>query len=111
MVCLATIKPTLLLIAGAIATGSHRSSLSKDSQVSSAALALDIINGRGQLLVEFSLLTPFDSIYTTGELIQLEKDQSDDWLAATTSLGLLGIIARVKFAVVADFKVYADQTM
>ena len=32
-------------------------------------------------------------------------------MAASTSLGLLGVIARVKFAVVADFKVYANQTM
>ncbi|KAF8587550.1 FAD-binding domain-containing protein [Ramaria rubella] len=82
-----------ITIAGAIAMGAHRSSLSEDSQVSAAALALDIINGKG-------------------ELVHLEKDQSSDtWLAATTSLGLLGIIARVKFAVVADFKVYANQTI
>lgn len=48
----------------------------------------------------------------SGELVHLEKDQTNDtWLAASTSLGLLGIIARVKFAVVADFKVYANQTM
>ncbi|KAF8526103.1 FAD/FMN-containing dehydrogenase, partial [Gautieria morchelliformis] len=82
-----------ITIAGAIAMGAHRSSLSQESQVSAAALALDIINGKG-------------------ELIHLDKDQSNDtWLAASTSLGLLGIIARVKFAVVADFKVYANQTI
>ncbi|KAG5653167.1 hypothetical protein H0H81_002009 [Sphagnurus paluster] len=79
-----------ITIAGAIAMGAHRSSLREHSQVSSAALALDIINGNG-------------------ELVHLEKDTSDTWLAATTSLGLLGIIVRVKLEVYADFKVYADQ--
>jgi hypothetical protein len=91
--------------------GAHRSSLSQESQVSAAALALDIINGKGKLpLKEVRILLLSDG--GTGELIHLDKDQSNDtWLAASTSLGLLGIIARVKFAVVADFKVYADQTM
>ncbi|GJJ13322.1 hypothetical protein Clacol_007574 [Clathrus columnatus] len=78
--------------AGSIATGAHRSSLSQDSQVSSAAVELDILNGEG-------------------DLIQLKKDDSDDWLAATASLGLLGIITRVKLVVVKDFKVYANQTI
>jgi len=32
---------------GAIAMGAHRSSLREDSQVSAAALAMDIINGKG----------------------------------------------------------------
>lgn len=42
----------------------------------------------------------------------MEKDQTNDtWLSATTSLGLLGVIARVKLQVLADFKVYADQTV
>ncbi|KAG6829433.1 hypothetical protein H0H87_011417 [Tephrocybe sp. NHM501043] len=81
-----------ITIAGAIAMGAHRSSLREDSQVSAAALAFDIINGNG-------------------DLVHLEKDQSDDtWLAATTSLGLLGIIARVKLSILYDFKVYANQT-
>lgn len=34
---------------------------------------------------------------------------SDTWLAATTSLGLLGVIARVKLSILADFKVSANQ--
>ncbi|KAG5642989.1 hypothetical protein DXG03_001805 [Asterophora parasitica] len=76
-----------------MAMGAHRSSLREHSQVSSAALAIDIINGNG-------------------DLVHIEKDEkSDTWLAATTSLGLLGIIARVKIEVLADFKVYADQTI
>ncbi|KAK0185603.1 hypothetical protein F5146DRAFT_1070711 [Armillaria mellea] len=75
-----------ITIAGAVAMGAHRSSLREDSQVSSAALALDIINGQG-------------------DLVHLEKDQTNDtWLAATTSLGLLGVIARVEIAVVSDYK-------
>ncbi|KAF8903988.1 hypothetical protein CPB85DRAFT_1377016 [Mucidula mucida] len=69
-----------ITIAGAVAMGAHRSSLREDSQVSS------------------------DSIH-------LDRDQSNmTWLAATTSLGLLGVIARVKMAILADYKVYANQT-
>ncbi|KAJ7085118.1 hypothetical protein B0H15DRAFT_378094 [Mycena belliarum] len=81
-----------ITIGGAVAMGAHRSSLREDSQVSAAAVAMDIINGQG-------------------ELVHLEKDPSNDtWLAATTSLGLLGIIARVKLSILADYKVYANQT-
>ncbi|KAF8148240.1 hypothetical protein B0H34DRAFT_668792, partial [Crassisporium funariophilum] len=78
-------------LGGAMAMGAHRSSLGEDSQVSTSALAFDIINGKG-------------------ELVHLDRDQKNDtWLAATTSLGLLGIIARVKMEILADFKVYANQ--
>lgn len=43
--------------------------------------------------------------------MHLERNEtSDAWLAATTSLGLLGIIARAKIEILADFKVYANQT-
>ncbi|KAJ7779495.1 hypothetical protein DFH07DRAFT_509204 [Mycena maculata] len=80
-----------ITLGGAIAMGAHRSSLREDSQVSAAALAMDIINGNG-------------------ELVHIEKDTSDTWLAATTSLGLLGIIARIKIEVLADYKVWANQT-
>ncbi|KAJ6603491.1 hypothetical protein DFH09DRAFT_1242778 [Mycena vulgaris] len=81
-----------ITIAGAVAMGAHRSSLREDSRVPAAAVAMDIINGKG-------------------ELVHLEKDQSNDtWLATTTSLGLLGLIARVQIAVFVDYKVYANQT-
>ncbi|KAJ7453026.1 hypothetical protein B0H11DRAFT_2072313, partial [Mycena galericulata] len=81
-----------ITLGGAIAMGAHRSSLREDSQVSAAALAMDIINGKG-------------------ELVHIEKDVNNDtWLAATTSLGLLGIIARIKISVLADYKVWANQT-
>ncbi len=40
----------------------------------------------------------------------LERDETnDDWLAASTSLGLLGIIARIKLKIYPDTKVYAKQ--
>ncbi|KAJ7085138.1 hypothetical protein B0H15DRAFT_988641 [Mycena belliarum] len=75
-----------------MAMGAHRSSLREDSQVSASALAMDIINGKG-------------------ELVHLEKSPNNDtWLAATTSLGLLGVIARIKISVLADYKVWANQT-
>jgi FAD/FMN-containing dehydrogenase len=70
--------------------GAHRSSIREDSMVAAGVLALDIIDGEGNLR-------------------HLERDESDEWLAASTSLGLLGVIARMKFKVYPDFKVYADQ--
>ncbi|KAJ7272497.1 hypothetical protein C8J57DRAFT_1467886 [Mycena rebaudengoi] len=80
-----------ITLGGAMAMGAHRSSLREESQVSASALEMDIINGNG-------------------DLVHLTKDGSDTWLAATTSLGLLGIIARVKISVLADYKVWANQT-
>jgi hypothetical protein len=80
-----------ITIAGAIAMGAHRSSLREDSMVAAGALSLDIVNGKG-------------------ELVHLERNMNDDkWLAATTSLGLLGAIVKIKFMVRPDFKVYANQ--
>ncbi|KAJ7651931.1 hypothetical protein B0H17DRAFT_1215095 [Mycena rosella] len=35
---------------------------------------------------------------------------NDTWLAATTSLGLLGVLARITISVMADYKVWANQT-
>ncbi|KAJ6479535.1 hypothetical protein C8R47DRAFT_1219084 [Mycena vitilis] len=81
-----------ITLGGAIAMGAHRSSLREDSQVSAAALEMDIINGKG-------------------DVVHLSKTANNDtWLAATTSLGLLGIIARIKISVLADYKVWANQT-
>jgi len=57
------------------------------------ALALDIIDG-------------------VGNIRHIERDDSnDEWLAASTSLGLLGIIARIKLKIYPDAKVYAKQDM
>ncbi|KAG6810031.1 hypothetical protein H0H93_015301 [Arthromyces matolae] len=94
--------------------GAHRSSLREDSQVSSAALAFDIINGNGIHLLSQNPKNVYIHIRTplAGDLVHLDKDEKNDtWLAATTSLGLFGVIARVKIAIVADFKVYANQTI
>ncbi|KAK9416687.1 putative FAD/FMN-containing dehydrogenase [Seiridium unicorne] len=78
-------------LAGAVAMGAHRSSIREDSMVAAGVLSLDIINGNG-------------------DIVTIERDESnDDWLAASTSLGLLGVIARMKFKVYPDFKVFAKQ--
>lgn len=78
-------------LAGAVAMGAHRSSLKEESMVAAGALEIHIIDG-------------------TGTLRTVVRDESsDDWLAASTSLGLLGPIARLKFKIYPDFKVYAKQ--
>lgn len=42
--------------------------------------------------------------------MHLTRNMTDDrWLAATTSLGLLGIVARAKIEILKDFKVSANQ--
>ncbi|KAI1023683.1 hypothetical protein LB505_011214 [Fusarium chuoi] len=79
-----------ITLAGCVAMGAHRSSIREDSMVAAGVLSLDIIDGNG-------------------ELRHLERDDSDEWLAASTSLGLLGVIVRMKFKIYPDFKVYADQ--
>ncbi|KAK8070939.1 FAD-binding domain-containing protein [Apiospora hydei] len=62
-----------------------------ESGVSAGVLSMDIINGNG-------------------EIVTVDRDEtSDDWLAASTSLGLLGIIARMKFKIYPDFKVFSQQ--
>ena len=82
-----------MTIAGSVAMGAHRSSLREDSMVASGALEIHIIDGTG----------------TIQKVVRNETN--DDWLAASTSLGLLGPIARVKFKIFPDFKLYAQQTM
>ncbi|KAH6855001.1 hypothetical protein B0I37DRAFT_395286 [Chaetomium sp. MPI-CAGE-AT-0009] len=67
---------------GSVAMGAHRSSLREDSMVAAG-----------------------------GEVRRVVRDEGDDeWLAASTSLGLLGIIARIQLQVYPDTKVYAKQT-
>ncbi|KAK1758592.1 hypothetical protein QBC47DRAFT_294911 [Echria macrotheca] len=76
---------------GSVAMGAHRSSIREHSMVAAGALALDIIDGQGTIR-------------------HIERDDSnDDWLAASTSLGLLGIIAKIKLKIYPDTKVYAKQ--
>jgi L-gulonolactone oxidase len=80
-----------ITVCGALAMGAHRSSLREPSMVVAGALEIHIIDG-------------------TGTIQTVVRDESDDdWLAASTSLGLLGPIARVKFRIYPDFKVYAQQ--
>lgn len=81
-----------ITLAGSIAMGAHRSSLKEDSMVASGALELHIIDGSGNLRV-------------------VKRSDSDEWQAASTSLGLLGVIAKIKFKIYPDFKVYAEQDM
>ncbi|KAI0008304.1 FAD-binding domain-containing protein [Xylariaceae sp. FL0662B] len=80
-----------ITMAGSVAMGGHRSSIREDSMVAAGVLSLDIVNGNG-------------------EIVTVERDESnDDWLAASTSLGLLGVIVRMKFKIYPDFKVFAKQ--
>lgn len=80
-----------ITLSGSVAMGAHRSSLGEPSMVAAGVLSLDIIDGNGTLQ-------------------HIERDElNDDWLAASTSLGLLGPIARMKFKIYPDFKVYAQQ--
>lgn len=82
-----------MTIAGAVAMGAHRSSLREASMVAAGALEIHIVDGTG----------------TIQEIVRNET--SDDWLAASTSLGLLGPIVRIKFKIYEDFKLYARQEM
>ena len=78
-------------IAGSIAMGAHRTSLREDAVVVGGVLAMDIIDGRG-------------------EIRSVKRDESnDEWLAASTSLGLLGIIARIQMRIFPETKVYSMQ--
>lgn len=80
-----------ITLAGSVAMGAHRSSLREESMVVAGVQEMDIIDG-------------------TGEIRRIVRDEDDDtWLAASTSLGLLGVIVRMKFKIYPDFKVYADQ--
>lgn len=80
-----------ITLAGAVAMGAHRSSLKEHANVAAGVISMDVIDGMGNLR-------------------HIERDEEDDvWLAASTSLGLLGIIARMKFKIYPDFKISANQ--
>lgn len=80
-----------ITLAGSVAMGAHRSSLREDSMVAAGALEIHIVDAKGDVRV-------------------VARDEgSDEWLAASTSLGLLGPIVRMKFKIYPDFKVYAKQ--
>jgi FAD/FMN-containing dehydrogenase len=78
-------------LGGSVAMGAHRTSLREDAAVVGGVLAMDIVDG-------------------SGEIRHVERDESsDDWLAASTSLGLLGIIVRMRMKIFPEVKVYAMQ--
>ncbi|KAH8597502.1 FAD/FMN-containing dehydrogenase [Bisporella sp. PMI_857] len=80
-----------ITIAGAVAMGGHRSSIREPSMVVAGVLSMDIVNGKG-------------------EIVTIDRNNNnDDWLAASTSLGLLGVITRLKYRIYPDSKVYANQ--
>ncbi|KAB2579938.1 putative fad fmn-containing dehydrogenase protein [Lasiodiplodia theobromae] len=80
-----------ITLAGSVAMGAHRSSLREDSMVAAGVEELHIVDGSGKTRV-------------------VARDEgSDEWLAASTSLGLLGVIVRMKMKIYPDFKVYAQQ--
>lgn len=82
-----------MTVAGAVAMGAHRSSLREASMVAAGVLEMHIVDG-------------------TGTIQKIARDETSDvWLAASTSLGLLGPIVRLKFKIYEDFKVYAQQKM
>ncbi|KAJ2895009.1 Fad/Fmn-containing dehydrogenase [Zalerion maritima] len=80
-----------ITLAGAVAMGAHRSSLKEEANVAAGVLEMDIIDGNGNLRTV------------------VRDEGSETWHAASTSLGLLGIIARMKVKVYRDEKVYAMQ--
>ena len=78
-------------LGGSVAMGAHRTSLREDAVVVGGVLSLDIIDG-------------------TGTIRTIERDDNnDEWLAASTSLGLLGIIARLKMKIYPETVLYAMQ--
>ncbi|KAH7312516.1 hypothetical protein B0I35DRAFT_488155 [Stachybotrys elegans] len=78
-------------IGGCVAMGAHRTSLRNDAVVVGGVRKLDIIDGNG-------------------EIRTVEKDEdNDEWLAASTSLGLLGVIARLQLSIYPETKVWARQ--
>lgn len=78
-------------LGGSVAMGAHRTSLREDAVVVGGVLSMDIIDGNGNIRT-------------------IERDESnDEWLAASTSLGLLGIIARLKMKIYPETVLYAMQ--
>jgi FAD/FMN-containing dehydrogenase len=78
-------------LGGCVAMGAHRTSLREDAVVVGGVLELDIIDGNGDIRHV------------------VRDEESEEWLAASTSLGLLGIISKMKLKVFPETKVYADQ--
>lgn len=84
-----------ITVAGALAMGAHRTSLSQPALVAGAALGIELLLANGTFV----------------QLTKAEHGGSEDWLAATTSLGLLGVVSRVTVKIFPEFKLKADQKM
>lgn len=81
-----------ITLGGSVAMGAHRTSLGSEAVVVGGVQEMDIIDGSGTIRT-------------------IVKDESnDDWLAASTSLGLLGIISRLKMTIYPETVLWANQT-
>lgn len=81
-----------ITLGGSVAMGAHTSSLGSDSVVVGGVSEMDIIDGSG-------------NIRTVAR-----DESSDEWLAASTLLGLLGSIARLKMKIYPETVLWANQT-
>lgn len=72
--------------------GAHRTSLGSYAVVVGGVLEMDIIDGLGNIRTV------------------VKNEEDDEWLAASTSLGLLGIIARLKMQIFPETVLWANQT-
>lgn len=81
-----------ITLGGSVAMGAHRTSLGSYAVVVGGVQEMDIIDGSGNIRT-------------------IVKDEtSDEWLAASTSLGLLGIISRLKMTIYPETVLWANQT-
>lgn len=80
-----------ITLGGSIAMGAHRSSLGSEAVVVGGVQEMDIVDGSGNIRTV------------------VKDETSDEWLAASTSLGLLGIIVRVKMTIYPETVLWADQ--
>ncbi|KAK0749380.1 hypothetical protein B0T18DRAFT_436927 [Schizothecium vesticola] len=77
---------------GAVAMGAHRSSLREASMVADGAEGVEIVDASGGR-----------------RWVERGDGSGEEWAAASTSLGLLGVIVRVRLRVWEDAKVFAMQ--
>lgn len=80
-----------ITLGGSVAMGAHRTSLGSDAVVVGGVQEMDVVDGAGNVRT-------------------VARDGSDEWLAASTSLGLLGIIVRLKMTIYPETVLWANQT-
>jgi hypothetical protein len=81
-------------IAGAVATGSHGSSLMGPSTISSYVIAMDVVGPDGNI-----------TSYSEGTTGQSNPTL---WAALRTNLGLLGFVVRLRLALEPQFNIHAE---